>query len=45
MLLLDKQGMLRCVLRGFRPGDEEVISRRIEELLAEPPLPGAAAPR
>jgi thiol-disulfide isomerase/thioredoxin len=38
LLLLDKQGSVRYLFLGFRPGDEDLIEKRIEELLAEPAL-------
>jgi thiol-disulfide isomerase/thioredoxin len=37
-LLVDKQGSVRYLFPGFRPGDEDLIEKRIEELLAEPAL-------
>jgi thiol-disulfide isomerase/thioredoxin len=36
LILLDRQGAVRVVFHGFRPGDEAVLADRIERLLAEP---------
>ncbi len=38
ILLMDRQGVVRVVFRGLQPGDEAVLSDRIEQLLA-PPTP------
>lgn len=50
--LVDRQGVVRHVHRGFRAGDAAALRRRVEELLAEAPEalpapaePGASSPR
>ena len=39
IVLMDRQGAVRAVFRGLRPGEEAVLSDRIEQLLAESVTP------
>ncbi|MBM4017672.1 MAG: TlpA family protein disulfide reductase [Planctomycetes bacterium] len=40
LLLVDRQGVVRHMFQGLRPGEEAVLAERIEKLLAEPAAPG-----
>jgi thiol-disulfide isomerase/thioredoxin len=39
LVLMDRQGTVRAVFIGLKPGEEATLADRIEKLLAEPPAP------
>jgi thiol-disulfide isomerase/thioredoxin len=39
ILLLDRQGLVREMFQGLKPGDEAVLAEQVEKLLAEPAVP------
>ena len=39
LLFVDRQGVVRYMFQGLEPGEEEVLSQRLEKLLAEPAPP------
>ncbi|MCX5675807.1 MAG: TlpA disulfide reductase family protein [Planctomycetota bacterium] len=41
LLLIDRQGIVRYMFQGLKPGEEAVLAEQIERLLAEPAVPVA----
>lgn len=39
LLLIDRQGIVRYMFQGLKPGEEAVLAEQIERLLAEPVVP------
>ena len=39
LLLIDRQGIVRYMFQGLKPGEEAVLAEQIEKLLAEPVVP------